>query len=117
MAGPSVQVIVLKDNVPAVTPKMRAGAAAALNSGGMAMIGYADPLTPADTGLLKGNKTIKNASPGSLTFSCTWNQFYGVYQEFGTSRGVSAKKFATNGSARATPNLIAGLKAVGGQLA
>lgn len=112
-----VSVIVVSNRIPQVTPKMRAGAAAALNAGGMAMIGYADPLTPVDTGLLKGNKTIKNASPGSLTFSCTWNQFYGIYQEFGTSRGVRAKKFATTGSARATPNLIAELKAVGGKLA
>lgn len=115
MADVTVQVKF--NNVPLVNPRMRAGAAAALNAGGMAMIGYADPLTPVDKGLLKGNKTIKNASPGSLTFSCTWNQFYAWFQELGTSRGVKAKKFATTGSARATPGLIAGLKTVGGQLA
>jgi hypothetical protein len=118
MAGSSVQVIVVSNRIPQVTPKMQAGAAAALNAGGMAMIGYADPLTPVGpTGLLKGNKTIRTASPGSLTFSCTWNQFYGIYQEMGTSRGVPARHFARDGSARAQPNLIAGLKAVGGQLA
>ena len=113
----NVSVIVVRNEIPNVTPRMRAGAAAALNAGGMAMIGYADPLTPVDTGLLKGNKTIKNASPGSLTFSATWNQEYAWFQEGGTSRGISAKRFAQTGSQRATPNLIAGLKAVGGQLA
>lgn len=112
-----VSVIVVKNLVPAVTPKMRAGAAAALNAGGMAMIGYADPLTPVDKGLLKGNKTIKNASPGSLTFSCTWNQFYAWYIEGGTSRGIKPHRFAATGASRATPGLISGLKAVGGQLA
>ena len=117
MAGSSVQVIVVSNRIPQVNPRMRAGAANALNSGGMAMIGYADPLTPVRIGLLKGNKTIRNASPGSLTFSCTWNQFYGIYQHEGTSRGVPATKFAEKGSNRAQPNLIAGLKGVGGQLA
>lgn len=112
-----VSVIVVKNLVPAVTPKMRAGAANALNAGLMATIGYADPLTPVDTGLLKGNKTIKNAAPGNLTASVTWNQYYAWYQEAGTSRGVKAKRFAQTGANRAQPGLIAGLKAVGGQLA
>ena len=116
MAG--VSVIVVRNALPQVTPKMRAGAAVALNSGVMATIGYADPLTPVGpTGWLKGKKTIENASPGALTASVTWEQFYGVYQHEGTSRGIKAKKFAKIGSERATPNLIAGLKAVGGQLA
>lgn len=113
----AVTIVVNFNLIPQVTPKMRAGAANALNAGLMATIGYADPLTPVDTGLLKGNKTITNASPGNLSASVTWNQDYGIYQEFGTSRGVSAKKFATTGSNRAQPGLIAGLKAVGGQLA
>ncbi len=105
------------NNVPQVTPKMRAAAATALNAAGMTMIGYADPITPVKTGLLRGNKTITNASPGGLLFQATWNQFYGPYQEFGTSRGIKAKLFVTQGSARATPNLIAQCAAVGGQLA
>lgn len=117
MAGSSVQVVTVFNNVPQVNPRMRAGAAAALNAGIMATIGYADPLTPVDKGLLKNNKTIKNASPGNLNASVTWNQFYGPYQNWGTSRGVPAKHFADGGAARAQPNLIAGLKAVGGQLA
>lgn len=112
-----VSVVVVSNRIPNVTPKLRAGAAAALNSGVMATIGYADPLTPVDTGLLKGNKTITNAAPGALTASVTWNQHYGIYLERGTSRGIKPHRFAETGANRATPNLIAGLKAVGGQLA
>lgn len=115
MAG-DVTIQVVFNLVPEVTPKLRAGAAAALNSAIMATIGYADPLTPVDTGLLKGNKTIKNASPGSLSASVTWNQYYSVYQELGTRRGVRAKKFATSGSERAKPLLISEMAAVGGKL-
>jgi hypothetical protein len=105
------------NHVPMVTPKMRAAAALGLNAGGMAMIGYADPLTPVKTGLMRGNKTIENASPASLTFSATWNQFYTPYQEFGTTRGIKPHLFITQGSARAEPNLIAALTAVGASLA
>ncbi len=110
-------IVVLFDKLPAVNPRLRAGAARALNTAIMATIGYADPLTPVGpTGFLKGNKTIGIASPGSLSASVTWNQFYGIYQEMGTSRGVKAKRFAAQGAERATPNLIAGMKAVGSQL-
>jgi len=112
-----VQVIVVKNLVPQVNPRMRAGAAKALTEGVMATIGYADPLTPRRTSDLVNRKTIQNASPGSLTASVTWEMFYGIYQEKGTRRGVKAKRFAETGANRATPNLIAGLKAVGGQLA
>ncbi len=109
-------ILVRFNKIPAVNPRLRAGAARALNNAVMTAIGYADPLTPVKEGYLKGDKTVKNASPGSLESSVTWNRHYGIYQEFGTSRGVKAKRFATQGSERATPNLIAGMNAVGGQL-
>lgn len=115
MAG-DVTITVKFDKLPAVNPKLRSGAARALNTAIMATIGYADPLTPVDKNLLRSNKTIGIASPGSLNASVTWNQFYGIYQHEGTSRGVTAKKFASQGAERATPNLIAGMKAVGAQL-
>ena len=55
----------------------------------------ADPMTPVDTGMLKGNKSIE-AGAGSRTI--TWNQEYAAYQEFGTSRGVPANGFAAAGA-------------------
>ena len=109
-------IIVRFDHISAVNPKLRAGAAKALNTGIMAAIGYADPLTPVDTGALKANKTIQNASAGSLVAQVTWNQHYAIYQEMGTSRGVSAKRFAAGGAEQAQPALVAAMTAVGGQL-
>jgi hypothetical protein len=109
-------IVVRFDHIPMVNPKLRAAAAKGLNTGLMAAIGYADPLTPVDTGLLKGNKTIQNASAGSLTAMVTWNQHYAIYQEMGTSRGVSAKQFATKGGQQAQPALVAAMSAVGSQL-
>ncbi len=116
MAG-DVTIQVVFNRIPDVTPKLRAGAAAALNSAIMATIGYADPLTPVGpTGLLHTNLTIKNASPGNLSSSVTWNQFYAIYQHEGTRRGIKAKKFAEKGSERAKPLLISEMAAVGGKL-
>jgi hypothetical protein len=67
----------------------------ALNRGVETCIATADPLTPRDTGMLVGNKSITG---GGGTRTLTWNQSYAAYQEFGTSRGVSAKLFATQGA-------------------
>jgi HK97 gp10 family phage protein len=109
----SATIIINFNHIPGVNPKLRAAAAKGLNTGIMAAIGYADPLTPVDTGALKGNKSIVNASVGSLVAQVTWNQHYAIYQEFGTSRGVSAKQFATRGGQQAQPALVAAMSAVG----
>jgi hypothetical protein len=109
-------IIVRFNLLPGVTPKLRAGAARALNTGIMATVGYADPLTPVDTGNLKGNKTFDLANPGKLVSQVTWNADYAIYQEMGTSRGVSAKRFAAGGAEQAQPALVAAMTAVGGQL-
>lgn len=110
MAARSAQIIVRQNQLPAIRAAFLPGVARALNVGAMATIGYADPLTPVDTGLLKGNKSLQIAGAGSLTASVTWNQHYAIYQEMGTSRGVKAKKFAATGAQRATPAYIAAMK-------
>lgn len=112
----ALEIIVNFNNLPQVPPQLRSAAAKGLNTGIMATIGYADPYTPVDTGLLKANKVIQNASAGNLSASVTWAQHYAIYQEFGTSRGVEAKRFAAQGVERATPALIAAMKAVGAEL-
>lgn len=112
----SVEIVTKFNHIPRVNPRLRAGAAKALNRGIMTAIGYADPLTPVDLGLLKGNKTIQNASAGNLSAQVTWNQEYAIYQEMGTSRGVRAKRFAAQGAQQAQPALVAAMKAVGGEL-
>lgn len=67
----------------------------------------ADPLTPVDTGALRMNVTVAKR-PGEREM--TWNQHYAIYQEFGTSRGVPANLFATQGADAAT-GVVSGLLA------
>lgn len=110
-------IVVNWNNLPSVGPKLRAAAAAALNTGLMATIGYSDPLTPVDTGLLKGNKDIQLASAGGLEAIVSWLQEYAIYQEMGTSRGVPARHFAQGGADAARPALLAAMAAVGARLA
>jgi hypothetical protein len=113
----SVEIVVNWNHLPQVPPKLRAATASALNVGIMATIGYADPLTPVDTGLLKGNKDITLATPGSLQAALAWLQFYAIFQEMGTSRGVPARHFAQGGVDAARPALLAAMTAVGAKLA
>lgn len=79
---------------------------AALDAGVAVAIATADPLTPVDTGLLRGNKSVERTT-GSRVI--TWNQEYAAYQEFGTSRGVPANGFAQAGADAATPVIQAAL--------
>ncbi len=72
----------------------------ALDAGVKACIATADPMTPVDTGALRGNKSI---SGGGDSRTITWNQHYAAYQEFGTSRGVPARGFAKAGADAALP--------------
>mgnify|MGYP001159297166 CR=1 FL=1 len=113
----SVEIVVNFNHLPQVAPKLRAATASALNVGLMATIGYADPLTPVDTGLLKGNKDIQLASAGNLQAVLSWLQHYAIYQEMGTSRGVPARHFAQGGADAAKPALMAAMQAVGAKLA
>ena len=66
---------------------------------------YAAPLTPVDTGALKANVIIDQAGDG-LSATVKWGQFYAIFQEYGTSRGVSAKRFAQGGAEKAMPMFV-----------
>lgn len=59
----------------------------------------ATPRTPVDTGDLRANVVV-NKTPGQREM--IWLQHYAIYQEFGTSRGVRANLFATQGADAAT---------------
>lgn len=112
----SLELVVKFNKIPQVAPNARRFAAAALNTAVMTTIQVADPLTPVDTGLLKGNKAIVVASAGSLEASVDWVQEYGVYQEFGTSRGIAPKLFATTGVQAAEHGLVRDIGSIGGKL-
>lgn len=112
----SVQVIERFNRIPGVPAKADAGAADALNKAVARTIQVADPLTRVDRGLLKGNKRIVNASPGSLTASVDWLQEYAIYQDKGTVF-MSGTFFADNGAEAARPQLVSDMTAVGFKLA
>jgi HK97 gp10 family phage protein len=103
------------NHTPGVPAKVQQGAADAINKGLMTLVAAADPVTPVDTGALRGNKSIQNAAPGSLTASVTWNQHYAVYVHFGTYK-MAARPFAQHGVSVAQGVLAAEVAAVGGRL-
>lgn len=70
-----------------------------MDHGLITLLEVADMYTPVDTGALRGNIVI---STGSGSREVTWVQHYAIYQNFGTSRGVSAKNFAGHGANAAT---------------
>jgi hypothetical protein len=111
----SLEFVIKFDHTPRVAPNARRFAAAALNTAVMTTIQVADPLTPVDTGLLKGNKAIVVASAGSLEASVDWVQEYGVYQNFGT-RFIAPKLFANQGVQAAEHGLVRDIAAIGGKL-
>ena len=79
----------------------------ALDHGVVTLLEVADPLTPVDTGALLANRSASRIAGGR---EVVWTQHYAVYQEFGTSRGVTAKRFARTGA-------DAGLEVINGLLA
>lgn len=112
----SLEFVIKFDHTPRVAPNARRFAAAALNTAVMTTIQVADPLTPVDTGLLKGNKAIVVASAGSLEASVDWVQEYAIFQERGTSRGIAPKLFAETGVKSAEHGLVRDIAAIGGKL-
>ena len=71
----------------------------ALDHGVVTALEVADPRTPVDTGALRSNISVNK---GAGQREIVWNQHYAIYQEFGTSRGVPANLFATQGADAAT---------------
>lgn len=78
----------------------------ALDDGVITLLEVADPLTPVDTGALRANKLILR---GEGQREIVWNQHYAIYQEFGTTHGIPAKLFATQGGDAATEAVQASL--------
>lgn len=112
----SFTIEVLRNDIPKVPVKAEAAAAKVCNSSIMRVIAYADPMTPVDKGLLKGNKDITLASPGSLTSIVRWVQHYALFQDKGTIHNPPTL-FATTGAERSKPQAIAEFKAIGAELA
>lgn len=96
----SASIQVVFNHLPAIAGQLDGIIETALDLGAATAIATADPLTPVDTGALRGNKTIERSSGYRAV---TWNQDYAAYQNMGTSRGVPAHGFAEAGMDAAVP--------------
>jgi len=83
---------------PRIAARFPVAAAGATNQAIARTIEVADPLTPVDTGALRGNKVIRAATGGDPSGEIHWAQHYAGYQEFGTVRGIVGKRYARQGA-------------------
>jgi HK97 gp10 family phage protein len=83
-----------------------------INKGVFDLVAAADPITPVDTGTLKGSKQIDTAGGGGdVSAKVTWTAEYAWYVEGGTSR-MAAQPFAGPAADRVFPGVIAELSAL-----
>lgn len=100
------KVVVTNNNFNPIASGVVDGVAGAMRTGMMNFLVIADRLTPVDKGLLKANKTIvvPTRSFGSNPKGkITWNQHYGIYQNFGTVH-IPGKHFADKAAATIMPS-------------
>lgn len=100
------KVVVTNNNFNPIANGVVDGVAGKMRTGMMNYLIIADRLTPVDKGLLKANKTIvvPTRSFGSNPKGkITWNQNYGIYQNFGTVH-IPGKHFADKAAALIMPS-------------
>lgn len=107
----SVSIEVTLNRLPQLAGQFDAIVEGALDAGVQTALATADPLTPVDTGALRGNKTIERA-PGQRTI--TWNAEYAYFVEAGTTR-MSAQPFAAPAADAALPVIESHLSRFGGR--
>jgi len=99
---------VKKNQFPRLAARFPDRVAYLMNQALLSTVYAADKITPVDTGLLRANKTLAFATSGNFEASVTWNQEYGVSQEYGTAR-MAAQPFAQPAADKVTPNYLAQL--------
>lgn len=102
--------IVIKLNkLPGMGARLRAADRDIRMKGALDIYAASLPMTPIDTGLLRGN--VEATENG-----VHWRQDYAAHQEFGTVRGVTPKLFARTAFERVVPEMIAAYKGMERQL-
>lgn len=101
----AVRIVATLNRFPEFARSLPAVRERALDAGVAQCIATADPLTPVDTGALRGNKVIDSGA-GSRTI--TWGQSYAAYVELGTYK-MGARPFARPGADAALPVIAAEL--------
>lgn len=109
------KITIEKNRFPQLVSTFPNATAKLMNNAITNVIYQADPLTPVDTGALRANKTILLADPGKQEASVTWNQPYGVYQEFGTVF-IDGAHFAQGAVDKITPGYLKDLGDLEGML-
>ena len=101
---------------PRIAANFPQAAADATNDGIKRTIEVADPLTPVDKGLLRGNKVIDAATAGDPSGEIHWAQDYAGHQNYGTSRGIVGKHFVDQGVEAGATLWVAELRSLEGRL-
>lgn len=97
-----VTVTVQSNRLPQLRAQGKRRASAAVRRAGFNTARYAAPLTPVDTGALKANFVL-DIFNGGLSATLKWVMFYALFQNYGTSRGITGKHFAEGGAEKAMP--------------
>lgn len=103
------KIVVTQDQFDAIAKNAVPGVAGKMRTGMQNFILVADRMTPVDKGLLKANKTIvvpSKAFGSNPRGKITWNQEYGIYQNYGTVY-IPGVHFADKAAAMIMPGYVA----------
>ena len=114
VAAFDVTVTVTKNNLPRLRAQGKRKASQAVRRAGFNTIRYAAPETPVDTGALKANFVMDIFNAG-LSLTLKWAMFYGLFQNYGTSRGIVGKHFAEKGAEKAFPRFQSDMAKIYGE--
>ncbi len=102
-------VVIKTNHFPGMSGRLRAKVDDVLTKGALDLYAASIPMTPVDTGALRGNVTATKDG-------VHWHQGYAAYQEMGTVRGVTPKLFAQTAYQHTAPGMIAALQSIEGDL-
>ena len=109
-------VTVSNDIFPRIAKRFPAAAVQATNTAMSRTLEVSTPLTPVDTGALRANVVIRDASAGDPSGEMHWTQEYAGHQEYGTVRGVVGKHFVEQGVKAGVVTWEQELRAIEGML-
>lgn len=102
-------VTIRSNKLPGMDGRLRTAVRDALTKGALDIYAASLPLTPVDTGALRANVT-------ATADGVHWQQEYAAYQEFGTVRGVTPKRYAGQAFERVAPGMVRALSQLEGRL-
>ena len=110
----SVQVRVISNRFPAIATRFPVVVDQITGKAAHDASAASVPLTPVDQGLLRTRRGVVPRGGGS--WAVEWYMDYAPHQNFGTVRGVRAKRFAEGGAESVRGSWVAALSRLEGQL-